>query len=68
MLKLTGVKRSKGSKRNKFEHLFFFFFLATPVAYANSWARDQVRAAGATFAAGLATPDPYLTVPQWEFP
>lgn len=35
---------------SRFLFLFFFFLMATPTAYGNSWARIQARAA--------ATPDP----------
>ena len=54
-------------KSNFFRFLFsltffvvfiLFFFLATPMAYGRSQARDQIQAAAATYATAAAMPDP----------
>ena len=39
--------------------LFFFFFLAVPVAYGNSQARDRIQAAAVIHAIAAAMLDPY---------
>ena len=36
--------------------LYFFLFLATPVAYGGSWAKNQIRAVA--YITAMATPDP----------
>ena len=43
---------------NQANTLFHFFLLATPTACGSSWARDQIRAAAATYATAAAMQDP----------
>ena len=54
-----------------------FFLMAIPKAYEHSWAWDWIRAAAATYATAVATPDPLnhctrskieLVPPQWPEP
>ena len=40
------------------DFLFLFNFMAAPVAYGSSQARDQILATAVTYAATVATPDP----------
>ena len=45
---------------------FFLFFLATPMVYENSQARDGIQAKATNHATAAATPDPQPTVPGQE--
>ena len=38
--------------------LFFFFFMAAPIAYGSSQAKEYIRATAAIYAGAAATPDP----------
>ena len=37
---------------------FFFLFLATPMVYGSSQARDRIQATALTYTTAAATPDP----------
>ena len=41
----------------------FFFFLAVPMAWVSSWARDQTHAVGVTRATAMTLLDPWPTEP-----
>ena len=40
-----------------------FSFLATPMVYGSSWARDRIRAAAVTYTTAAETWDPQPTMP-----
>ena len=44
--------------------LFFFFFLATPVACSSSWARDQTHATAVARATAVTMPEPQSAEPK----
>ena len=44
----------------------FIFFMATPVAYGSSWARDWIWTTAAIYTAAVATSDPLTHCTGWE--
>jgi len=60
------IKSEEGrvSKTGGFIKIFFFFLFWPPSGMWNSWARDQIQATAANYAAGAAIPDPLTHSPR----
>ena len=63
--RLIDIKSEEGrvSKTGGFINNFFFLFWP-PSGMWNSWARDQIQATAANYAAGAAIPDPLTHSPR----
>ena len=65
---MTGIYTCTRLIGNSCTLLFFslwnFFFMAAPVAYGSSWARDGIQAAAVNYTAAVAMLDP-LTHCNW---